>query len=51
MVPDFAAFDEFGHQGSHHPVVAMGAAHWRSEGAELGEFCRIGMELHGFGLQ
>ena len=51
MVADFAAFDEFRHQRSHHPIAAMRAARRRGKGAQLSESGRIGMELHGLGLQ
>ena len=49
-VPDFAAFDEFGHYGGNQPIAAMWAALRRGEGADPGEHCQSGLELHGLNL-
>jgi hypothetical protein len=50
MVADFAAFDEFGHDGGDHPVAAMGAARRSCKGTHGGRACAVAKEMHVSGL-
>src|SRR5690348_1468083 len=44
MVANFAAFDEFRHEGCHHAIAAVGATRGRGKGADTGQLCCIAME-------